>query len=199
MHPRFLRFAAAVALALGGLAVPTAGLAAGLTGPIIFHSNGTGADATFLSVDGCIETDVEVHAVVSAQSSEADVLVGQFNTCTSTPLVFAAGSLPNPNFQIDKNLNAASLSNTITVTDKLTGNSFPVVVNVTWAGTGTITHVHQLFQTHTAGFTKIVNIVASVRSAVSSGSVSTLNISLTNAVFGQLFRESIGAIEFAHR
>jgi hypothetical protein len=60
---------------------------------------------------------------------EADVVIIQFNLCTSTLLLGASGSTSNPNFQIDKKLLSVSLSATISV-PPLTLLTFALILNI---------------------------------------------------------------------
>ncbi len=130
----------------------------------------------YVSPDGCIETLVYVDAfqnTIKKQTvSTADVFIGKVNNCKSTTLLNASGGTDNPTFLIDKTLLSASLTATILVTDTVSGNTYPVSVDMTWTSTSAIGHQNGTFHYHTKGFTINSHSNADFRDAIASGTVS---------------------------
>ena len=179
-----------VAFAFTGSA-PRAHAASGTT--FVFRFHGMAAQANFdnVSPDGCIDTFVFVDGsqnTVNKQTfSSADVFIGKFDICTNTQLLAASGFTDNPTFQIDKKLLSASLNTTISVFDKVSGNTFNVSVSVTWTSTSAIAHEISTFHFHTKGFTENAHFNADFRDANASGTVSdgTTNFTPSPSVFAQ--------------
>ena len=169
---------------------PRAHAASGTT--IVFRFHGLSTFASFDSSDGCIDTSVSVDGhqnTVSKQTvSSADIIIEQFNVCTSVLLLGAFGFTSNANFQVGKKLVSASLNTTISVTDIVSGNTFPVSVNLTWTSTSAITQEDQTFHFHTKGFTQNGHFNADFRDANALGTVSdgTTNFTPSPSVFAQI-------------
>ncbi len=169
---------------------PRAHAASGTT--TVFRFHGLSTFASFDSSDGCIDTSVSVdgfqNTVNKQTTSGADIVIVQFNPCTSTLLLGAFGFTSNPNFQVGKKLVSASLNTTISVTDIVSGNTFPVSVNLTWTSTSAIAHEDQTFHFHTKGFTENGHFNADFRDANASGTVSdgTTNFTPSPSVFAQI-------------
>ena len=143
------RFVLAVALLLSLLVTVLPAHAAGAETQH-FSFKGQFAEASFQSVDssGCIKTVVTVIAqdgrIKQAGPPEAtargEINLFQIDTCAGRLLLSAFGllTLTPEQFQIDKHLNAATLSAIIEITDVVSGNAFPVDVSVNWTGSGDI-------------------------------------------------------------
>ena len=171
---------------------PRAHAASGTTIVLKFHGPSVFANFDNVSPDGCIETAVSVDAsqntVHNQTISEADILIGQFDNCTGILLLDAFGSNFNANFQVGNKLLSAALNTTISVTDILTGNTFPVSVNLAWTSTSAITHEDQIIHFHTQGFIANAHFNADFRLANASGTVSagTTNFTPSPSVFAQI-------------
>jgi len=109
---------------------------------------GLTADAPFDNTDptGCIDTSVFISAINGStkmnnvsgspqESSVAFVGISQFNFCTGADLfeAFANPVLAPGAFQIDKELNAATLNTSTDVMDFISGTTFTVQISITWA------------------------------------------------------------------
>ncbi len=168
---------------------PKAHAASGTNTQFKFH--GLSAQASFDNTDGCIETfvfvDASQNAVHKQTVSNADVSIGKVDNCKSTTLLNAFGSTDNPTFLIDKTLLSASLTATILVTDTVSGNTYPVSVDMTWTSTSAIGHQKSTFHLHTKGFTENNHFDADFRDALASGTVSdgTTNFTPSLSVFAQ--------------
>jgi hypothetical protein len=155
---------------------PKAHAASGNTFVVKFH--GLSAFANFdslVSPGSCVHNEVHVDAfqntVQKQTTSGANVFIGQMNWCTNAQILFASGSIYNPDFLIDKELLSASLNTTIYVFDNVSGNTFPVSVNLAWTSNSAIGHENQTFYYHTRGFTENSHVNADFRDANVSGTV----------------------------
>ena len=149
-----------------------------LQGPLV--------DAAFSYTDpsGCIETDVFVNAnnEVAHQSVEAfskgyaAVSLFQFNLCTNTVLLSAFGektALQPGELVVSKQLDHASLSTTIAVSDDVSAATYPVSVDLSWIGTSDIKRQHSSSNDLLGGRCRIVSHwKGSGRTADVAGSVS---------------------------
>lgn len=117
---------------------------ANLRGPLI------NAWFSVLDPSGCIETDTFVSANLPSyqqlpsapvKTVVAGVSIFEYDSCTDTTILDAAGdtaSLPLTALQVSRQLDWATLSGTVTLTNVDTGATFDVDVNVTLAGTSAI-------------------------------------------------------------
>jgi hypothetical protein len=110
-----------------------------------FRFKGLVALAFFDGVEGCIATTVGVRATSGTESvgpgkpgnvSEVEAFVEQFDICLEEVLLNVEGAAPvsAAEFQIDKKLESARVTKTVTLTDE-SGNSLDVSVNLTWTAT----------------------------------------------------------------
>jgi len=116
----------------------------------IFKFSGLSADAYFSTPDstGCIFTDVFVFASQGKQQSPpgppgaqsgANIYISQYDICNNyVQLLGASGFTPlgSGDFQVSKDLGAATLNVTINVYDYVSDTSFDVAVNLDWVGIG---------------------------------------------------------------
>ncbi|WP_026736546.1 hypothetical protein [Fischerella sp. PCC 9605] len=109
-----------------------------------YQVKGESASANFSQYDGCNETSVYVSAYSNITKSqpgaptsqkEAFVSYSNYNYCTGEGS-YGYGSITNPNFTINNSLSSASLNDTFTVYDYLSGTNKTVNVALTWTGTG---------------------------------------------------------------
>ena len=117
------------------------------TGPVCtFKGNTAVVDFFLSSPDGCVQTSgfIEVAQNVThnppdptVSGNTAFVSVFQDNFCTGT-FLDGSGQASGVNFQADKDLNSASLNDSIPVVDFNTGNTFTLTVNLTWQGVGAV-------------------------------------------------------------
>lgn len=202
----------ALALALIWIALP---VMSALAGAVTFHFSFKGQDAFafFESFDssGCIGTFVGVSAVDGsvktgpgqpAVESSAFMFIDQFDFCTGISLISAFGSNPlvADEFQIDKNLNSATLNTAIVVCCDSSGTSFLVPVGVNWTGTGDPFRQKNHFQIKTPGFKLNFRFDGTFRNAEASGSVSVGGTNLTPdpAVFAQMGSVKQGEVAIVH-
>lgn len=98
---------------------------------------GWGVDAFWFSTDGCIETFVGVFAVagtsVGAQISQRDTCSGQLLLDAFT----GQGQIqPNDALTVNPGLSKAKLYATVTVTDSVSGMSFPLYIDLVYDRVG---------------------------------------------------------------
>jgi hypothetical protein len=117
---------------------------ANLRGPLV--------NATFSVTDpsGCVETDTFVSANLPSYqqlpgspvtTGVASVSIFEYDACTDTTILDAVGlteALPAGALQVSKQLDRASLTMRLPMTDIDTNATFDVDVNVTWVGTSDI-------------------------------------------------------------
>jgi hypothetical protein len=201
------RFALALAAVVSALVVAFPAYAAPAD-TIHFSFRGPSADAFFTSIDpsGCIQTDVTVFAVdgrfkqdgAPQVESSAFVGISRFDVCTGTLLLDAFGSatLAPTEFVVDRELTSAALETTVTVTDFVSGTSFPVEMAVSWTGTGATFRQKTHSQIKTPGFMQTSRFDGTFREAAASGTVSdgTTNFTPEPAAFAALRSVKEGAV-----
>jgi hypothetical protein len=133
------------------------------------------AEAFFSSVDpsGCITTFVWVFA--GEPSSQAGLIIRQYDACTFTLLLDAYGSaeLADPEFQVAVgNLASATLETTVNTYDYVSGSSFDVYVDLTWTGIGTPNRYTSNSQWHDQNCHEISHHHGVSRTAEASGTIS---------------------------
>ena len=178
---------------------PAHAAAAGKATVVKFHGLTAIADFDSFSPDGCIETFVFLSGTQSKTGPEADVSIGQVNSCTGDEL-FAFGSTLNPTFQVNNQLTSASLSATISVFDEVSGNTFTVSVSATWTGTGPLSHQSGTSHFHTKNFSENFHFNDTFRDASASGTVSdgTTNFTPSPAVFAEIASFKSGDVIISH-
>jgi hypothetical protein len=118
---------------------------------------GGGAVAFFVSVEGCIQTNVDIYTAEGMVKeapgapqpfSSVNIYISQYDTCSATEVLYvdAIADLAELDLQIDPKLQEASLNTTLTVTDTLTGNTFDIAIDIAWTGIGPLTHDHYNFR-----------------------------------------------------
>jgi hypothetical protein len=145
-----LKLLAVLALLMGTFSQHTNALA-----DEIFHSRGQSAWAFFSTTDpsGCVVTNVFVFASEEGfrsppepgeTSSWTEFAVSQFDVCTEplTVLLDAEGFavLSDSAFQVSRNLDSVMLHTTGIAFDEVTRTRFEVSIDLTWTGTGRLTH-----------------------------------------------------------
>ena len=122
----------------------------------MFKFRGSGANASFSTVDGCIQTKVDVFTAEAFIQvfpgnvdpfSSVNIFISRYDVCEDIQLLVAEGvaDLAEPDLEISKKLDHAMLNTTVNVLDSLTGNTFDVSVNLAWTGIGTVTHERRNF------------------------------------------------------
>jgi hypothetical protein len=112
---------------------------------------GESAVAFFASVDGCIQTNVDLYTAegmakegsgAPRPASSINIYISQYDTCSGTQILFvdAIADQPEPALQIDPKLGQASLHTTLNVTDTLSGTTFDIAIDMTWTGFGPLRH-----------------------------------------------------------
>lgn len=177
-----------------------------------FSFKGQFAEAAFHTEDssGCIETFVTVIAEDGRSKQagppeatlRASVELFQFDSCSGKLLLSAFGLavLTPEQFQIDKQLNAATLNATIEVTDFVSRSTFPVDVSLNWTGSGDIVSVKNHVQLKEPGFKLNSRFTGTSRNATASGTVSdgTTNFTSQPAVFADMGSSKGGEVEIIH-
>jgi len=178
-----------------------------------FSFKGQEAEAVFISTDpsGCVETFVDVFAVDGrtkfgpgqpTAESVAFLFISEFDVCNDVQLVAADGFaiLTPDQFQIDKQITAATLNATIEVFDFVSNTTFPVDVSISWVGEGPTTSVKDHFQVKAPGFKVNSRANGTFRDATASGTVSdgTTNFTPEPAVFAELASIKQGEVAIIH-
>jgi hypothetical protein len=156
----------------------------------MFKFRGLGANATFSTVDGCVQTNVDVFTAEAFIQvfpgnvdpfSSVNIFIFQYDLCEDIQLLAAEGvaDLAEPDLQISKKLNLATLNTTVNVLDSLTGNTFDVDVNLTWTGIGPTTRERLNFHFRDQTCITHTRFKATVRAAEVMGSVSDGTTNLT--------------------
>ena len=118
---------------------------------------GGGAMAFFASLEGCIQTNVDIFTGEGMRQdargkpqpfSSVNIYISQYDICMETQLLYvdAIADLPEPDLQIDRALRSASLDTTLNVTDTVTGNTFDIVIDIAWTGISPLTRDHYNFR-----------------------------------------------------
>jgi hypothetical protein len=153
-------------------------------GAQVFHGKGPSAFAQFSSSSGCIQNavfvfaaDRQVRTASGPPTSEtfATVTILQYNSCEFEELFRASGTtfpLSEEEFQISPQLDTATLNTTITLFDTVSGTTFDVDVDLTWVGTGPITHVHDNNHIRDLGCIINTRLQGKSRPAEASGTIS---------------------------
>ena len=169
------------------------------------------AFATFSRVDGTLVTNAMITAIEGFNQSPptepkptptliAGVVIFQYDTtcppeegCPFT--VDANGFTETPEFQFNRDLSSAALKATVTMTDMVSGRSFPLEVDLNWIGIGdTLRNIGSPFKIREPGI--IITITGNNyrRMAEVSGSVIDLDtnfdFSSQTTVFAELERAS---------
>ena len=108
---------------------------------------GGGATAFFASLDGCIQTNVDIFTGEGMRQdapgkpqpwSSVNIYISQYDVCTETQVLYvdAIADLAAADLQIDPRLREATLNTTLNVTDIMTGNTFDITIDVAWMGVG---------------------------------------------------------------
>ena len=160
----------------------------------VFHFRGGSqiAFATFSRTDGTLVTDTTIVVIDGFNQSPpneptptpflvAAVVIFQYDTtcppeegCDFT--MNANGFTETPDFQFDRKLASAELWATVPMTDRVSGRSFPLEVNLNWIGTGETLHtVGNPFKIREPGILITITGNNYRRSAEVSGSVIDLD------------------------
>jgi hypothetical protein len=150
--------------------------------------------------------DVSVQTGDSAQvgsTVEATYIV--YDNCSNTYLHIASGAVQLPGssgFHLRPSLTSATVNATFTLTDSVTGESFPVSVDVTLTGVGSTTA--QMIIDHAVGPDYVINgrYIGRFRSASPSGTITygttTYNLGQASYVFSYLGVANSGFISITH-
>ena len=134
---------AVLAMLLATFGQPIAALAAEST-----QYSGTGADAYFSHVDGCINTDAFVQGLdyqyqkpASEPQSYIYLTVSQYNTCTGEGIMYveAFGWVSDSAFQVSSKQDSATLSGTVSGYDWVSQTTVELTVDLAWTAGGTVT------------------------------------------------------------
>lgn len=190
MNRRFLTRLAAVGGAVIALTLSTSVLASASTNYVI-GDRYYGADAVLQSTDagGC-STWIDAHGARGTDGyAGTSVVVQQYGNCPGGDLL-AASLNSDLAFSVDASLQTATLSGTVPVCHREDpANCFKVVVNLAWSAAGAIETYPGTPGTLTSfgyhinyhGFTVVVNGADRSRNATTSGSVSTLGVTLSQS------------------
>jgi len=203
-----IKLLAVLALMLATFSQHMTASAGGGGGDGDYQFRGRSADAFFSSTDpsGCIFTDVGVFAsegVLHSQPGPAgaatfiSLFISQYNVCTEEQLFAADGvSLADPDFQVDKKLNSATLNTMVNVQDALTGNTFDVDINLAWTATDPATRQRENSHFGSPGCKLHVRFNGTSRPAEASGSVSNgvTNFALSPSIVASISSTRTGAV-----
>lgn len=150
-----IKLGAVLMLLLVSVSQPIAALAAE---PIQYQYSGTGADAYFSNVDGCIDTETFVQGLdyqykkpASEPQSYVYLTVSQWNSCSGESLMYVEGFawVSESDFQVSEKQETARLTTTVSGFEEVSGSNVELHVDLTWtvdgAVTRTKTHNHYEF------------------------------------------------------
>jgi len=189
-------------LSLVTFALPT--VARGEQGVLII-TNLTAA-ALISNLEDCVYTNVLIFAgddvyhqpplpPSSVTGSGAYIFIDQEDICKNTILLSASGFnvLEEEAFQADKGIKSATLNTIFEVVDNLSGTSFPVTVDLNWAGTKGVTSETERDHYRTANILVNSNMTGIFRSAAVSGSI------VSNGVTQLLTKNSVIDVAYIAR
>jgi len=141
------------------------------------------ATAFFSSTDpsGCIVTSVSISTEElfpsppeTASGTWIGYEISRRDVCTETVLLDTEGSttIAGSDFQVSSNLDTATLNTTLSVYDYVNETAFDVSINLTWTGTGRLTHQNYTFHHNTPDCHFNGHFNGPFRAAVASGTVS---------------------------
>lgn len=173
-----------------------------------YHYRGNSAYASATTTDGCITTWINVSFAESryqnppgSPDAGATVLVyvSQFDWCQYTSLLDAFGEsvLPQSAFEINGSLQSAHLSTTIQAFDSSSGTAIPIVVDLTWNGTGSPTRSHYSNWARYPTYSYRSRSNGEYRYADVSGSIAagTLSLAIVPGMsWGELYSSSSGTV-----
>lgn len=177
-----------------------------------FKFKGLDAFAVYSTVDssGCVYTDVLLYGVDGRvkfgpgkpdAESAAVAIVDRYDACADKELLGAFGyaTLTPGQFQIDSQLNEASLTATIELYDYVSDTSFPVSVDMDWVGHGDKVTVKDHFQMKSSGFKLNYKFSGTFRESTTAGAVSdgTTNFTPEPAVYADMGSLKEGEIAVA--
>jgi hypothetical protein len=143
---------------------------------------GLGATTSFVSIDWCIQTNVDIFTAEGRLKDEpgqprlvssVNIYISRYDFCTDTQVLYvdAVADLAEPDLQIAPRLGDAVLNTTLHVQDTVTGNSFDVAIEIAWAGMGPTTRARHNFHFGDATCKVQDRYNAVERGAVATGSV----------------------------
>lgn len=158
---------------------------------------------------GCLQTNAGVGVFAnftqtppggpSTAGSQVFVDIFQFNSCTDNMVQDAFGQSSDTTFHADSGLQGATASGTATVTDFVTGATYPVSFNLTWQGQGSINTIMDSFSLRTADTLMYTHFHGSSRFAVVSGAFSESGTSLVaTGGTGNLVQSDGGTVTITH-
>lgn len=211
------RFLLVFILALVALAQPTLARAAAAdpNGADVTQFTGQFAGAYFEYTDPqtpCIGTFVIALLYSSAThnppgpsisgGSDLHVEIYKADGCNKTMYIDAVGDTINPAVQISSNLDTASVSAVVPVTNFATDTQFTVSVNLNWKGAGDLSHLMDHFVYFSPGFTVSGHQLIEGRLAVATGAVSdgVTNFTPTPSAqnFSNIADAKQGLVEITH-
>lgn len=140
-------------VSLGALILAPAAVADAASSKVsVVNLRGPLVNALFTTFDqtGCIETDTFVTANMPTYQQLpgrpvttviAGISIFEYDACTDTTILQAVGdseSFPAGSLQVSKQLDRATLTGTLTLTNIDTNATFDVDINVAWTGTSVI-------------------------------------------------------------
>lgn len=187
------------------LLVPAMGVAENYS----YRYRGNSAYLSHSSTDGCISTWFNVSFAESRSQdppgspdagATLQVFVSQFDWCRYVFLVdiFGQAVLPREAFQVNS-LQSARLNTTIQGYDNGTGATVPIVIDLTWSGTGSPTRSHNSSWSKYPTYTYRSRSTGDIRDADVSGSIAAGTLTLSpsptpGASYGELSLVSHGIV-----
>lgn len=148
------------------------------------------ADAFFSSTSGCVETFVGVFPVAFKDRQSGQVVgasmnmqLEQFDTCTNTQLLQASPgivALSDNEFEMSEGLNKARLHVAVTVRDAVSGQDFPIAIDLRYQRVGPRSDCSEQVSSDEA---------TTFCSAVAEGTISDGTTNFTPAPLGAVFQE----------
>ncbi len=171
-----IKVVAVLAMLLVSFSQPMAALAAES-----IQYSGTGADAYFSTIDGCINTDAFVQGLDSQYKKPSGepqsyvyLTVSQYNSCTGEPIMYveAFGWVSEAAFQVSPKQDTATLTATVTGYDWVSQTNVELNVDLTWTADGPITRMKTSNHYKFPGCHITEKFTQLTRTGVASGTVS---------------------------
>lgn len=160
-----------------------------------YRFSGRGADASWYSWTECTESYASVVGVLSRLPEKqmvASVAVESYDYCTGAG-VSAYGETSQAFLTVDKQLDGATMTATVTLYDWWNDRTFDVAVDVAWSATGPLVRSRDHYSIRSPGFVQTVKFDGKERYAEVSGSISdgVTNFALGTG-YGRMFDVKFG-------
>jgi hypothetical protein len=173
-------------------------------------AKGVSAQATWEDTDpsGCVSRHVHVFAANGKVSPGSDIgpvqilfaQVFRQDECTGSVLLDASVflTLPDKLFQIKNNMSTATLAATVEAHDAISGQDFPLAINLTWTPNSDTFPYREREKFASANGGYVLLSYGKARTAVAGGAVTLLgeNVTPRSSDFGQMNLDGFNDLSF---